>query len=658
MKQMKKYTIIFGIILWSCQPSVFSRDVYKMTVAQDGSGDCVNSQIINKKALSGISITDKLISFSPSSVKIEGYLGDKMNLCIEKRIKAQDVDHLIEPFRHKEETRLWQSEFWGKWIQSAIAAYDYNHDPELLSIIKNAISGLTATQMPNGYIGNYSDEAALQHWDIWGRKYTLLGLLAYYDLTGDKASLASAKRVADHLLTQVGPGNADIVKTGNYRGMPSSSILEPVVYLYLRTGDKRYLDFAKYIVGQWETPDGPKLISSALAGVHVSERFPHPSTWWSYENGQKAYEMMSCYDGLLELYRITGEPSYLKAVELAVKDIISREINIAGSGSAFECWYHGSEYQTEPTYHTMETCVTMTWMKLCHNLLRITGNPAYADEIEKSAYNALLASMRSDGSEIAKYSPLGGIRRAGEEQCGMHINCCNANGPRAFMMLPRFAVMGNQNEIYLNIYSQSRFDIPLNSKNRIIIDQITDYPVSDEIQININPAKPADFTIALRIPSWSIRTSITVNDIVVPDVVQGTYKKITRLWQSGDKIIVKMDLRGRLVNKNGYQAILWGPVVLSRDIRFNDGFIYESAVIPDKDGFVDLKQAPWKPENVWMGFTAPLVLGTDLEGEFRNPKQVSFCDFASAGNTWGEDSRYRVWIPKTLNVMNQEYKSY
>jgi uncharacterized protein len=615
-------------------------------------------QGINKKAALTVIVKDKLISFPVSSIIIEGYLGEKMNLCIEKRIKAQDVDHLIEPFRHKEETRLWQSEFWGKWIQSAIAAYKYNHDPELLEIIRNAVKGLISTQMPNGYIGNYSDAAALQHWDIWGRKYTLLGLLAYYDLTGDKSPLASAGKLADHLLTQVGPGKTDIVKTGNYRGMPSSSILEPMVYLYQRTGDSRYLDFAKYVVSQWETSDGPKLISAALRGVPVAQRFPHPSSWWSYENGQKAYEMMSCYNGLLELYRITGEQDYLKAVEKSVKDIIDNEINIAGSGSAFECWYNGSEYQTEPTYHTMETCVTMTWMQLCNNLLRITGNPAYADEIEKSAYNALMASMKYDGSEIAKYSPLGGIRHSGEEQCGMHINCCNANGPRAFMMLPGFAAMKSQNEIYLNIYSESRFDIFLNSKNRIIIDQVTEYPVSDEILININPLKPESFTVGLRIPSWSMITNVTVNDIAVDNVVPGSYCMITRLWKDGDRIRMKMDFRGRLLIKNGYQAIMRGPLVLARDTRFNDGFIYESAVVRDKEGFVELKQSSSKPENIWMSFTAPLVLGTDLEGEFRNPKQVSFCDFASAGNTWGEDSRYRVWIPRTVNVMNREYIAY
>jgi len=228
------------------------------------------------------------------------------------------VEMLVEPFRHKNETHLWQSEFWGKWIQSAIAAYEYNNDPVMLSIIKSAVSKLLATQTSSGYIGNYNDSARLKEWDIWGTKYTLLGLIAYYDLTGDKAALKGSCRLADNLLDRIGPGKVNIIKTGNYRGMPSSSILEPMVYLYRRSGKKIYLDFAKYIVEQWETPDGPKLISNALSGIPVSERFPHPSVWWSYENGQKAYEMMSCYDGLLELYRITGKASYLKSVEMAV----------------------------------------------------------------------------------------------------------------------------------------------------------------------------------------------------------------------------------------------------------------------------------------------------------------------------------------------------
>ena len=240
----------------------------------------------------------------------------------------------------------------------------------------------------------------------------------------------------------------------------------------------------------------------------------------------------------------------------------------------------------------------------------------------------------------------------------MHINCCNANGPRAFMMLPRFAVMGAQNEIYINMYGQNESVIPINQKNKVGIDKISDYHVSDKIEININPEKPENFTIAFRIPSWSENTVITVNGTEVSGTTSGTYKKITRIWNKADKVVLKMDLNGRLVTLNGQQAIVRGPVVFARDTRFGDGFIYESAVVREKNGRVDLLPSLKKPANVWMSFTAPLVLGTDLEGEFRNPKQVNFCDFASAGNTWCDDSRYRVWIPQTLNVMKTDYKSY
>ena len=343
-------------------------------------------------------------------LNIEGYPGEIIDKCIDKRIMGQDVDHLIEPFKLKNETSCWQSEFWGKWMLSAVAAYQYKNDPALMEKMKYAVSGLLATQLPDGHIGNYGPDTQLTGWDIWGRKYSMLGLIKYYEISMDKKALKAATLVADKLISQVGPGKVNIVKTGFYRGMPSSSVLEPIVYLYNHTGNEKYLDFANYIVQQWETEDGPKLIRKALEGIDVKDRFSAPEKWWSWENGQKAYEMMSCYDGLLELYKVTKNPDYLEAIIKTVDNIIETEINIAGSGSAFECWYGTAANQTRPTYHTMETCVTITWMKLCNSLLELTGDPKYADQIELSFYNALMASMKFDASEIAKYSPLEGVR--------------------------------------------------------------------------------------------------------------------------------------------------------------------------------------------------------------------------------------------------------
>lgn len=593
-----------------------------------------------------------------NSTHLEGYLGQKIDLCINQRIKKQDVNELVDQFKSRKETKLWQTEFWGKWVLSAIDAYVYTHDAELLSIIKQSAAGILATQTADGYIGNYAPDSQLKGWDIWGRKYTLLGLLAYYDISGDKKVLDASKKLADHLLSQIGPDKTNIVLTGYYRGMPSSSVLKPIVLLYRQTGEKRYLDFAKYIVAQWETNDGPQLISKALAGIAVADRFPQPKSWWTWENGQKAYEMMSCYDGLLELYRVTGEPSYLKSAELSVQNIIDTEINIAGAAAAMECFYHGAQRQTDPAYHTMETCVTYTWMQLCESLLRLTANPLYADQIEKTTYNALMASLKFDGSQISKYTALEGVRHEGEHQCGTHINCCNANGPRAFVMLPKLAFMTSQNEISVNLYGQSSSTLQLNDKNIVKIEQTTSYPENDEIALNIQPEKPEFFTISLRIPSWSNNTSLTVNGVVVENVKSGLYQKITREWKKDDKIVLKLDLTGRLLSLNGYQAIMRGPVLLARDSRYDEGFVDEVAEIKSKNNFVQLTRSSVKPENVWMSFTAPLVLGLNLEGDFRQPKPVHFCDFASAGNLWDRSTRYRVWIKKTVNVMNTNYVAY
>lgn len=617
-----------------------------------------NTMLAKEKSKVTPVVQDKISEINSNSIHLEGYLGQKIDLCISQRIKKQDVNDLIIQFKTRNETRYWQTEFWGKWILSAIDAYQYNRDPKLQTIIRDAVSGLLVTQTPDGYIGNYSPDSQLKAWDVWGRKYTLLGLLAYYEMSGDKKVLAASGKLADHLLTQVGPSKADIVKTSKYRGMPSSSILKPIVLLYKQTGEKRYLDFAKYIVAQWQTADAPNLINKALDGIAVADRFPSNQNWWSWENGQKAYEMMSCYDGLLDLYRLTGEPSYLKATEMAVQNIIDTEINVAGSGSAFECFYHGGQRQTEPTYHTMETCVTFTWMQLCSNLLRLTSNPMYADQIEKTTYNALMASLKFDGSQIAKYSPLEGIRQEGEHQCGMHINCCNANGPRAFVMLPKIAFMTSENEISVNLYSQSSSTLQLNPKNKVNIAQTTTYPETDKIELTIQPEKPEVFTVALRIPAWSNKTIVSVNGVVVENVKSGGYQKITREWKKDDKISLNLDMSGRLISLNGYQAIMRGPILLARDSRFGDGFVDETAEVKTQNNYVLLKPSNDKPEHVWMSFTAPLVLGTDLEGEFKKSKQIHFCDFASAGNTWSHNTRYRVWIKQTLNVMNVPYIPY
>ncbi len=273
-----------------------------------------------------------------TSVVLSGFTGRQLDAAYSNRLLVQDQERLIAPFRNRTETSCWQSEFWGKYVTSALLAYRYKPTPELKKLLNHSVRALIATQTADGYIGNYAPDSRLKQWDIWGRKYCMLGLEGYYDLTGDRTSLEAAGRVADNLIAELKEHHTAIVTMGNHRGMAASSVLEPITGLFVRTGNKRYLEFAEEIVREWETDSGPRLLSKA--GVPVGKRFPRPvHSWYGWEQGQKAYEMMSCYEGLLELYRVTGNEKYKQAVESTWQSIQDTELNAAGSGSGMECWF-------------------------------------------------------------------------------------------------------------------------------------------------------------------------------------------------------------------------------------------------------------------------------------------------------------------------------
>ena len=167
-----------------------------------------------------------------------------------------------------------------------------------------------------------------------------------------------------------------------------------------------------------------------------------------------------------------------------------------------------------------------------------------------------------------------------------------------------------------------------------------------------------DFSLNLRIPQWSTVTFVKVNNEVIENIQPGSYLRLSNTWSKSDVISIELDMRGKLHQNHGHQAITVGPIVLARDSRFNDGFVDETAVIQETDGTIEITPVYEKPDHIWMAFTAPCLTGTDLEGVGKIAKPIKFCDFASAGNTWDPATRYRVWIRKTLNVMNRKYEGY
>ena len=602
-------------------------------------------------------------------VRLKGRLGERLDAMIERHVAARDVDYVTAPFMEKTETKgWWQTEFWGKWMHSAVpyAKYLSNETsvpcPQysvLNASIERGIERMLASQEECGYIGNYPDELRCgEGWDVWGMKYTMMGLMHYYDATKSKRALDACRRLCDYMIGEIGPNGRrgrELWQTGNWSGYASSSILEPVVWLYKRSGEKKYLDFAAYIVeGMTKPENGPRLMDLALNGVSVADRNDSDykkDAEWAYvcKHGRsKAYEMMSCYQGLLDYVEVKsgGVENILKAVVMTAEDIVKEEVNLAGGCASSEAWFHGAKKQHLPYVHLQETCVTTTWMRFCEKLIEVTGDAKWADQIERTFYNAYLGALRLDGGEFAAYTPLSGNRWHGMNHCFMHTDCCTANGPRGFLCFLKELFTTRGDAATFNFYSSALVKGELSGGRKVAFDMYSLYPRTDYVRIvsHTTGAVPVRF----RIPAWSAKTEVKLNGSVLDGVAAGSYFTIERDWKLGDIVELKFDMPVVAHTLDHHVAFTRGPVLLARDSRFADGDLME----PFRRGIKDGQAMPTfaavrtPSDDIWMAFSATLPIGSHSENlEASLQTTVFFCDYASAGDIWTRDNFYRTWFP-------------
>lgn len=588
-------------------------------------------------------------ALNPARITLQGPLGETLDRMIDRQVAAVDPVYFARCFHERTEKWGWQSEFWGKYMHAAPFFAAYRRNQTMMDRIAESVRSVMSAQAADGYIGNYSDDDRCREcWDVWGLKYTMLGLLNWYDATGDAAVLASCQRLCDFVLkTFLTDVKRELWTTGNLAGLPSCSILEPVVLLYGRTHDDRYLEFARDIVRQMREPEGgPRLFDLAEKGVPVADRSPGPYN--GKTNRCKAYEMMSCCQGLLEYWQVTHDDSCYKAVLSNAESILADEINLAGSGSAGEFWFHGALRQSEVWTRLQETCVTVTWMRLAAKLLAVTGDSRWGDAFERTFYNAYLASLKKDGSIFAAYTPLNGDRSAGNCHCRMHTNCCNANGPRGYLAFLRtLLVSDGQGGAVMNLYASSRSDVAV--KGGVAhFETHTTYPRSDEVSVVYRTKEHLSFPLRLRIPAWSSNTVVCLNEKPISAVRPGEYLCLSRTWTEGDRIELVFDQTVRIHRIGEDVAFTRGPVLLARDSRFVDGDVdepFRADVLTISPATFHLTRSEW-PDEMRMTVSASLPVGLHEENpDGRQSTDVHFCDYASAANLWRPTNRCRTWFP-------------
>ena len=336
------------------------------------------------------------------------------------------------------------------------------------------------------------------------------------------------------------------------------------------------------------------LLNRCLAGVDASE----------IATG-KAYQLAWNLVGLAKLHRATGRDNYRTAVETMWTNIRDHHLSLGGGP------WGGVGHRSREVFNPrgifepkayVETCSTLAWLQLNRELLSITGEARYAEEIERTAYNDLLGAMAPNGEDWCYYSFPNGRR--------VHTTywrCCKSSGAMAVAELPALAYSVRPSGIDVNLYGPSVATVQMPDGSTLRLTQDTDYPFDGTVRLRINGA--GAFSLRLRIPSWATGAALQLNGapltIALPP---GEFAAVTRHWQSGDTLELSLPMAvtvqqrqqqntqesrapdgspvAQQVLRLDYLALTRGPLVYATELI--DGFKTEETIRPP-----DLPPAQW-----------------------------------------------------------------
>lgn len=275
-------------------------------------------------------------------------------------------------------------------------------------------------------------------------------------------------------------------------------------------------------------PRGMAIINSLLKYKQVNK----------VANG-KAYEMLSNLVGVIKLYRVTGQSELFQASKIAFDDIVAKRLFVSGTTSDHERFKDDFELQADTAAHMGEGCVTTTWIQFNMQLLGITGELKYFNEIEKSVYNHLLAAENPATGCVSYYTPLIGVK---PYRC--HITCCLSSVPRGISFIPylNYGHLAKMPTVFFYETANIKDTVLVNSQGLPLALKIqSKFPQEGAAVIGVRIPKAATFAIQLRVPVWAKAFKATVNGKVYtgkPDELI----KISNTWKPVDQIAVTFEI--------------------------------------------------------------------------------------------------------------------
>ncbi len=490
-----------------------------------------------------------------------------------------------------------------KIMEGASYSLQVHPDPELEKYLDDLISIIGRAQEEDGYLytartiksetpvrwceGDRWSNLYLGH-ELYNAGHLYEAAVAHYKATGKRTLLDIALKNADLVAEVFGPDKK--------RGAPGHQEIEiGLVKLYRVTGDKKYLDLAKFFLDERGDSEHRKLY-----GRYSQDHKPVVEQEEAVGHAVRAVYM---YSGMADVASLTGNAEYIKAIDHIWEDVVYKKLYVTGgigatgAGEAF-----GKAYQLPNATAYSETCASVGNALWNFRMFLLHGEGKYIDVLERVLYNALISGVSLEGDRFFYQNVLESYGQ-NERSPWFSCACCPGNISRFMPSVPGYVLATDKDKIYVNLFTSCNAQVEMKDQT-IRVEQETRYPWEGDVKVTVFPEKEERFCMAVRIPGWTQnkpvpgdlyhfykdnedRVSLKLNGEEMTLKTEKGYAVIEKVWKNGDQIEIQfpMPVRRVLSNENvaedtGKVSFQRGPIVFCAEWEYNGGHV-SNLVLPD-----------------------------------------------------------------------------
>lgn len=564
---------------------------------------------------------------------------------------------------------FWDSDV-GKWIEAASYALSHRRDADIEAKIEAIVDDFEKAQAPDGYLNCwYLGREPEKRWsnlrdnhELYNAGHLLEGAIAYYETTGRRRWLDIMERYLEHIYSVFGTG------PGQKRGYDGHEEIEiALIKLYHLTGEKKHLDFAAYLINErgrqphyfdlereareqkgWETQryvQGNYEYSQSHAPVREQRKVVG-----------HAVRAMYLYTAMADLAAELDDAGLKQACEALWADVMDTKMYVtAGLGPSAHNEGFTVDYDLPNQTAYAETCASVALIFWAQRMLHLDLDGRYADILELALFNGALSGLSRDGTHYFYANPLESDGRPTRWEWHT-CPCCTMNVSRLVASVGGYFVSTAPDGIAIHLYGGISTTVET-AGTSVALREVSDYPWSGDIRIEVEPEHPATFDLKVRIPGWCEGAKVAVNGEPVTTAPVNGYVTINREWTAGDSVTLELPMPPVRLYANpavimdvGRVALKRGPLVYCIEEADNQGGSVQRFRLPRASELEPQKRDELFDGIVTLSAEAVAIDENEFEPLYRSeaPKEASSVLTAIPYYLWanrGQGSMV-VWIPE------------